>query len=60
VQAAACIAEHGLVLATEVIKVKRNELSAAYGKVKRELLRGGNRSAAGSLPFSYPRPNFGR
>jgi hypothetical protein len=59
-QAAACIAKHGLVLATEVVKVKRKELSAGYCEVKRKLLRGGNRNAAGSLQLSYPRTDFGR
>lgn len=41
------------IAAAEIIKMKGDEFNSGNGEIKRELLRGCNRSPAGGIPFLY-------
>ncbi|MBC7584200.1 MAG: hypothetical protein H7316_10670, partial [Tardiphaga sp.] len=50
----------GLIAATKIIVMKGNEFAAGYREIQRELLRGGDRSAAYRLPFLQDGADAGR
>jgi hypothetical protein len=53
-------AVHRFVAAAKIVKVQRDELRPGNGKVKRKLLGGRERPAAGGVPFLHACANFRR
>jgi hypothetical protein len=60
VQTSCGVAMNRRVAAAEIIKVERDEFSSGNGEVKRKLLGGRQRSAAGGFPLLYIDADLGR